>query len=79
MEKLEPEANVSAPVLRIAVLPLPVGPGARFAPLLATFTVPLMVPLPPRVVPLLLTVTAEELEVLPFTNSVPPFTVVAPV
>ena len=60
-EKLEPEFNVNAPVLRMPVLPLPVAPGARFAPLF-TVTAPLIVPLPPRrvppvTVPLLFTVT----------------------
>ena len=52
-------------------------PGERFPPEL-TITVPEIVPVPPSVPPLF-TVTADALEVLPFTSSAPPFTVVAPV
>src|SRR5947209_722775 len=73
-------ASVRAPVCRIAVLPTPVAPGERFAPEEATLTDPPIVPLPPRVVPLLFTLTVPVAnDWLPFTNSKPALTVVAPV
>src|SRR5207248_2207856 len=75
MTKLEPEFNVTEPVVRIP------GefPGERFPPEL-TITLPEIVPVPPSV-PVLFTVTlpvpVPEPEVL-FTSRVPPFTVVPP-
>src|SRR4029077_11338167 len=75
---MEPEfkvrlfARVSVP---LAALPVPPSILAPFP----TVTVPLIVPVPPNVVPLLLTETALPPAVLPLTNNVAEFTVVAPV
>ena len=75
---IEPEfkvrlfASVSVPLAVLPVLP------SRLAPE-PTVTAPPIVPVPPKVVPMLFTETALVAEVLPLTNNVPAFTVVAPV
>src|SRR4051812_1087824 len=77
--------KVSAPVVSVPTDPavpfVPLGPGLIIPPavVLLTLTVPPTMPVPPSVLPLAFTVTADELDVLPFTRSVPPVIVVAPV
>ena len=81
-----PQINVNAPILRMPVLPLPVGPGARVAPLF-TVTAPLIVlaiavPLPPpRVPPFTVTAPVPVPDKPPvlFTKSEPALIVVPPV